>query len=387
MENMCETIVSLVGNEVCKSMLSLPRDAVFSDDFLFELYNTSKAHDIAHIIGSALINNSFLKESAAENIFRDEVYFTAFRYENQRYVLEKVCEVLENSKIPYIPLKGAVLSGLYPEPWMRMGCDIDILVHEQDTEKAVKAITDNLGYKQTGIGSHDISILSTENIYIELHFSLVEEDYSPAAAKVLGEVWEHSKPLNGGCGAEMSNEMFYFYHIAHMAKHFIGGGCGIRPFLDLWLMNKDKNYHTAETKALLKRGKLTEFAETAEKLCDVWFSGKEHDEVTVLMQDYILNGGSFGSEKTKMLSNQQRSGGRVKYILSRIFVPYDDLKGQYPILKKYRFLTPFCEICRLFSLLFGKKKKFRKTYVGSMISTTEEQLNDTKLLFERVGLS
>lgn len=388
MENLTETIVKLIGSEVCGNALSLPQDAVFSDDFLLELYNTSKAHDIVHIVGSALINNKLIEGRTAENIFRESAVFTAFRYENQRYVLDKVCEVLENAEIPYIPLKGAVIKALYPEPWMRTGCDIDILVHEHEAEKAAKAIAESLGYKVKGKGKHDIQILSAENIYIELHFSLIEEDCSPAMAKVLKKAWEHSVlSVNDSCRYEFDDAMFYFYHIAHMAKHFIGGGCGIRPFLDLWLMKNSKNYYTAATKALLKKGRLTEFAETAEKLCDVWFSGEEHDEITAVMQEYIMNGGCFGSKETKMLSSQQRSGGRLKYILSRIFIPYDDLKGQYPIIKKYRFLTPFCEICRLFSLLSGKKRKFRKNYLVDIKNIEEEQLDNIRLLFERVGLS
>ena len=387
MENLGEAIVQLIGSEVCGSTLSLRPDSLFTDKFLFELYGKSKTHDVAHIVGSALINNGLLNGRTAENVYREQVYLTVFKYENSSYVLEKVCGVLEKAQIPYIPLKGAVIKNLYPQPWMRTGCDIDILVHEEDVENAANEITQNLGYKQTGRGKHDISILSSENIYIELHFSLLEEDASPEMAKVLSKAWEHAKPVGDGCMYELDDAMFYFYHIAHMAKHFIKGGCGIRPFLDLWLMDKSKNYDISEAKALLKKGKLTKFAENALRLSRVWFSGEKHDEITLLMQEFIFNGGCFGSDETKMLSAQQKSGGRIKYVLSRIFVPYDDLKGQYPIIKKYRFLTPFCEICRLFSLLFGKRKNFRKAYVGKLMSVSDENIDSINLLFESVGLS
>lgn len=387
MENTGETIVKLIGSEVCGSTLSLRSDAPLSDEFLFELFRISKAHDVSHIVGSALINNGFIKGRAAENIFRDNIYYTAFRYENLQFALEKVCGVLENAKIPHIPLKGAVIKELYPQPWMRTGCDIDILVHEEDVENASKLITETLGYEQKGRGKHDIQILSTENIYVELHFSLLEEDLSPSMAKVLAKAWEHAKPVEkGGYNYEFDDAMFYFYHIAHMAKHFIRGGCGIRPFLDLWLMERNRNYDTAETNDLLKKAKLIDFAKTARKLSNVWFSGEEHDRVTELMEEFIFNGGCFGSKETKMLSEQQKSGGRKKYILSRLFVPYDDLKGQYPIIKKYKFLTPICEICRLFSLVFGKKKKFRKSYVEKLNGVSEKHISDINLLFESVGL-
>lgn len=387
MVDLGETLIELIGSEVCGGTLSLRTDAPLTDGNLAEMFSTAKAHDVVHILGSALINNGLLAGSSVENAYREQIYRTAFKYENLKYVFEKVCDVLENAKIPYIPLKGAVIKEFYPQPWMRTGCDIDILVHEENVEKAADIITESLGYEYKGRGKHDIQILSTENIYVELHFSLLEEDASPAMAKVLNTAWKHAKPVeNGKYGYELDDAMFYFYHIAHMAKHFICGGCGIRPFLDLWLMRKNRNYDTPQKDALLKKGKLTDFAKTAEKLSRVWFSGEEHDKTTRIMEEFIISGGCFGSKETKMLSEQQKSGGRIKYILSRIFVPYDDLKGQYPIIKKYKFLTPICEICRIFSLLFGKKRKFRKYYVEKLNGVSEKYIDDVNFMFESVGL-
>ena len=387
MENVNETIIQLIANEVCGRTLCLPLQAPFSDKFSVELYNTSKAHSVAHIVGGALINNGLLADTGIDGIFRDKVYGTLFRYENLAYVLEKVCGVLEKTKTPYIPLKGSVIKELYPKPWLRTGCDIDILVHEEDVDAAAAAIADELGYEIKGKGEHDISILATEGVYVELHFSLLEESRGRNLSKVLSDVWKHASPCESGSFRyELDDAMFYFYHVAHMAKHFVDGGCGLRPFLDLWLMERSKNYHTNETKHLLKKGKLVDFAETAVQLSEAWFSGKEHTETTRLMAEFVMSGGCFGTAQTKMLSHQQRSGGRLKYTLSRIFVPYDDLKGQYPIIKKYRFLTPFCEICRLFSLVFGKKKKFRKKYISNMKNVPDEHIDNINLLFERVGL-
>ncbi len=386
MEHVNEAVIQLIAGEVCN--LSTPKiELPYSDEFYIELFNTAKAHDVAHIVGSALINNGLERKSLIFEQFRSCIYSVMFRYENQSYVFEKVCSVLEKEKIPYIPLKGSVIRYLYPQEWMRTGCDIDILVHERNVESATQAIIKELGYICTGRGKHDVSILSTENIFIELHFSLLEESKSPSLAGVLDTVWEHASPAEKGkYRYELDDAMFYFYHIAHMAKHFTEGGCGIRPFLDLWFIERSKDYHSKEVNVLLKKAGLTDFAQTVSRLSEVWFSGKEHDEITYLMQEYIFPGGCFGSKETVMLSSQQKSGGKLKYILSRVFVPYDELKGQYPILKKYRFLTPICEICRLFSLLFGKKKKFRKHYVNKLLNVPDNHIESINLLFESVGL-
>lgn len=385
MDKISEIMIQLIRNEVCGGTLSL--NSPITDSDIAQMFSIAKAHNLAHILGSALLNNRLLVGSKLENVYREQVYATVYRYENQNYVFEKVCDVLESKKIPYIPLKGSVIKELYPQPWMRTGCDIDILVHEADVQNAADLITEELGYEQKGIGKHDIQIFSTENIYVELHFSLLEEDASPAMAKVLNKAWKYAKPCEEGKSRyEFDDAMFCFYHIAHMAKHFAGGGCGIRPFLDLWLMANNKNYDTAETEALLKKAGLTDFEKISRKLSDVWFSGEEHDRVTKIMEDFIFSGGCFGSEKTIMLSEQQKAGGRFKHILSRIFIPYDDLKGQYPIIKKYKFLTPICEICRIFSLVFGKRKNFRKNYIDKLMDVSDKHLDDIDYLFDRIGL-
>ena len=54
----------------------------------------------------------------------------------------------------------------------------------------------------------------------------------------------------------MTDEMFYFYHIAHMAKHFEEGGCGIRPFIDLWTLDNIKDVDHDKRDELLSRGNL-----------------------------------------------------------------------------------------------------------------------------------
>ena len=387
MEYSGKTMIRLIENAVCGSTLVLPYEKPLPEEVLRELYGLSKLHGVAHIVGSALINSGLADGSGMQSVFRDKVYSSLFRFENMKFVTEKVCNVLETLKIPYIPLKGAVMREFYPDEWMRMGCDIDILVSEKDVDFAASEIGRILGYDVKEKATHDISILSTEGIYIELHFGLVEEDYSPAMAKVLGNVWDYAVRCEAGkYRYALTDGMFYYYHIAHMAKHFIGGGGGVRPFLDLHLMQKSGRFDTAEVRELIGKGKLTDFERTVKHLSKVWFSDAEHNDVTRIMEKYIVSGGSFGTQDTKMISNRQRSGGKIKYILSRIFVPYAELKSQYPIIGKYKILTPLFELCRLFSLLTGKRRKFRKYYLGKINGVTDKHVDEINLLFESVGL-
>lgn len=384
METTYETIIKLLRSEVCGDS-HIPFKPL-SDKELAEIYSAAMLHNIVHIVGSALLNNGLLKDRIQQNAYCEQLYSSIYRFESLCNVLNKVGAAFDESKIPYIPLKGAVIKELYPQHWFRIGCDVDILVQEKSLNDALKSITDIEGYRKAFGSKHDVSVLSAENIYVELHFTLSEDGILPLATNVLKKVWDHAKPvLNSNYQYELDDAMFYFYHIAHMAKHFATGGCGIRPFLDLWLINKSKNYITSDTEKLLNEGGLSSFEKYARKLSEVWFSDAEHDEITRLMENYIFNGGCFGSKETVMLSKQQNAGGKIRYIFSRMFVPYDELKHYYPIIVKHKALTPICEIQRLISLLFGKKRKFRKSYFNSLNGVPAERINDINFLFESVG--
>ena len=86
-------------------------------------------------------------------------------------------------------------------------------------------------------------------------------EYSYGVAKssceVLKNVWQSAflQKKKEHC-YEMTDEMFYFYHIAHMAKHFEEGGCGIRPFIDLWTLDNIKDVDHDKRDELLSQGNL-----------------------------------------------------------------------------------------------------------------------------------
>ncbi len=386
MERTTQMLIALIGNEVCGRQVDLPPDFMSDEQLVIDLFVKANEHDFTHIIASNLNKRKLLSGSAAQ-AYTSQLYGAVFRSEKMNYAFENVCKALEDEQIPYIPLKGAVLRSLYPEPWMRSSVDVDILVHERDLNAAADIIKERLGYRQTASTNHDITLTPDGNILIELHFRLIEEEHKIASTKILNNVWAYAKPCDeDGCRYELSAPFFYFYHVSHMAKHVVQGGCGIRPFLDLWLMNRHCDYKDEETRNLLRKGSMLKFAECAEQLSEVWFSDAEHTEATRVLQDYIVKGGMFGTDETKMLSNQQHHGGKRKHILKRIFVSRKDLAYTYPIVKKYRFLTPFCEICRLFSLLFGKKRKFRKAYLANLKGVSAEYADEIKVLFESVGL-
>lgn len=352
MKDVIQTMINYIAYEVCGGTKKLVLPEV-SALFLIEVYKLSKAHDVAHLIGDALNKSGVfdnLPVDADENElatikkikekFDEQIFTAVYRYENINYELERLKEMLEEAKIPFIPLKGSVIRKYYPEPWMRTSCDIDILVHEKDLENAISVLVDKRGATLEEKGSHDVGLI-LNGVHIELHYSLIESDIVGKADIPLQNVWNYAQPVRETYQYALSDEMFYYYHIAHMAKHFIHGGCGIRPFIDLWLYNRVNSDNKDKRHKLLSDGGLSKFAEEVDKLSAIWFDDEEHDATTQEMENFILQGGVYGTLEQHLAMSQNKKGGKFKHLLGRIFLSYKDMSIYYPSLKKCPILFLF----------------------------------------------
>ncbi|MBQ3045696.1 MAG: nucleotidyltransferase family protein [Clostridia bacterium] len=387
MEVFEKALIQIIASEVFGTDPDNSVKKAPDDELVLELYNLSQKHDLAHLAGYALDKNNLLPVSTVSDKFREQVMTAVFLYESLEFDFSEICRVLEEARTKFIPLKGSVLKNLYPQPWMRTSCDIDILVHKEDLEKVTELFEKKSGFVKVSASLHDITFRTPGGNLVELHFDLIEEGRSQNAAEILGRVWEFSYPKEkNGYLYRMNDEMFLLYHIAHIAKHFESGGCGIRSFLDLGIMLDKSQIWSGQAEELLEKSGLLVFAKAVRNLCEVWFFGGEHNTVTLRMQEYIMSSGTFGTKSRKLAARQGRTGGKFRYILSRIFLPFDELKLQFPILEKRAFLTPFCEICRWFRLAFGKESEKRKKNIGVVKNTSKKDTDEITEFFKMVGL-
>ncbi len=175
MDKLVEIMMKLIKSEVCSTPLDVVAPISLSDAESQRLYALSKSHDLAHIVASALRKNNISVPKDTETKFQKQMFSAVFRYENINYEYNRICGVLERAQIQFVPLKGSVIRKYYAEPWMRTSCDIDILVHEADLEKATEIIAGELGYEIGQKGRHDVPFNSQTGVHLELHYSLIED--------------------------------------------------------------------------------------------------------------------------------------------------------------------------------------------------------------------
>lgn len=366
------------------------RDELFTQPLDFAefkaVFKLAAKHDLGHLVYYVAEHNGILPHPAddAEQALLEKaaasVMSAQYRYVKLEAELAHVGTVFEQEQIPYIPLKGAVLRALYPEPWMRTSCDLDILVHSDDLDRAADALV-AVGYETDGVRNyHDMS-LYCDGVHLELHHNLLER--VPQMDAVLETVWEHTN--SKGYYHLETPAFFLFHHLAHMAHHFMGGGCGIRTVMDLWLLLKHSNCSPAEVLPLCERGGLSVFAEQLFALASVWFSDGEHTDTTQRVEQFILYGGVYGSREQRSASAAARHG-TTGAVWRKIFMPYTDLKQLYPALDAKPYLTPYYQLCRIATRLKQGRGAGAIERLRAVNEQSDEAVDNMRELLSSVGL-
>ena len=381
MNKVQQQLITIIKSIVC----GVPLPIGFSLEDPEEIYRLAKEHDVAHFVGYATEKGYVtLRDEKIRKAFQQKYYQVVWRITVIEDDIEKIKRTFEDSSIDFIPLKGAVLRGIYPEAWMRTSSDIDVLVHSETIKIAEHVLKEKLNYEITSNGAHHDHVTAPSGFHVDLHFVLTERDGK--AKPYLDDVWSRCF-LSHGKHHEyvMEDEMFYLFHMFHAATHFQLGGCGIRILLDTWLLNHKINFSKEKRKNILQASGLLQFAETIERISESWFSGAKvtGDED---IEDYILNGGLYGG-KQRVAAAQAQHKNRLLYLVRRAFPPAKTMKVVgYQIVEKWKILLPFCWIHRLFrGFIEGKGRLI--PYEVQKTKDEEEHSKEILVLFSKLGLS
>ena len=362
MQSISTLLLCCIRSELCAiSLTDLLTDdelaSLVSPETVRALCAAASTQDLAHFVSASLCRiRSRLSEEVFTSLKKIQIG-TAFRNEQIIQEIQSVSALFEESGIRHILLKGAFIRPFYPVPHMRTSCDVDILVAPEDLDAAESALCQKLQYTKIRVEKYDVLYHSPAGVHLELHFSLMDEKYYPEIASVLSAVWENAVPSEGSdFRLEMRLPFAYFYHITHMVKHYLYGGCGIRTLMDLWIFNHCiPGFDRAEASGWLTDTGIAVFGEKVYQLSEIWFSGADYEadsmELFRQMEAYILAGGIYGSVENKVKLNRLKNPNMGSYLFSRLFPPFERMKYEYSVLQKHKILLPFCHVRRWFRLL------------------------------------
>ncbi len=348
-------------------------------EVLASVYQLAKAHALSHLVSGYLFTAGIKTEPIlAEELGRQEM-LAVYTMERQKYSFGQICEAFEHEKIPYLPLKGSVLRPYYPDGVMRTSCDIDVLVHEEDLDAAIRALEEK-GFRRDKRQFHDVWLYSPNGTHLELHFSVLEN--LEQLDRVLARVWEYAKPAEG-YRYELKKEFFVFYMYAHTAYHLLTGGCGIRSLMDLWIMEHRMQAPYGCARALLEEAGIYRFAEEMSGLANKCFTERRGDDPLL---SYIWRGGVYGSVENQVAVQKHVTRSRFVYLLKRLFLPYKFMVILYPGLKKVPILLPVYWVRRWIRAILDGKTAHYASEISALGNVSQENLSEIKEIRQRLGL-
>lgn len=373
-----QAFISIVKSAINGTKLLKSVREQLTDEFLVGLFKISNFHDLAHIVSYKLTKEGI---SLPESFIKKE-NLAKYRFGIHDFETERIKSEFEEEKVAYFILKGATIRSVYPEQYLRTSCDIDVLVKKEDVKKAEEIIIKKIGAKLLEEKQHDNLYQTESGVNIELHFSL---GYTENAKKLLNLAWKSGEKVFGEYGLKMPDELLNAYLIFHMANHFKGGGCGVKVFMDLHLLRKNKGFNAKTGEEYIKEIGLDKFSEYAYALADYWFNGGESNQTITEMEKFVIGGGVYGTlqQKTQVESSKTDSN----YYKRRIFLPFAEMKSRYRKLEKYPILLPYYTLKRWFSLLSGRKRKVIKQEIKYKKNFTDDKLQQTDALLKELGIN
>lgn len=284
------------------------------------------------------------------------------------YDINTVLTAFEERGLKYMPLKGYHLKKLYPSTDMRYASDCDVLI-DVNQLKEVRALVDELGLATKRHDEHhDIVYYSETKTIFELHKTI----FVGPLEKYFGvenKGFERAS-VRGGYEYfyEMDREIFYISLLGHSAYHFAeSAGVGIRHLTDIYLYRKAYELNEEYLNAELEKCGLRKFKDEFEKVSAYFFEDAEADEFTKKLAKHILESSLLANEEKKSASDvaahaieNDDKKAKKKSVWRKIFLPTEQMKFLFPVLKKAVWLLPFFHIVRWMQVLFTRPKAIKQ---------------------------
>ena len=345
---------------------------------LKRLYRLAKSNYITGILYPAVKRCGEIFPAEFVNSWRNEATKQAAYLLIQNRQREELKMLLQGEGMPFVGLKGYVIGGFYPAELIRACADIDIAVPSCERKRIRRVLLSN-GYAEGDRGANHDSY-EKNGVSIEVHHHLYSE--TPVFYEYFKGVFERMELVpDTGCEYRMDPVDFTVFQIMHGYRHFTSGGIGVRLLLDHDLTSSNISVPKEELRPVLEKLGLWRFYCLIDGISHKLFSGEALDSDEVFVVEYMINGGIFGTERNNasMKHSEYKRVSTFRYILSRAFLPYYDMKIRYPILEKNPVALPFCHIHRWIKALFNYRRGIKNEITASN-SVTPRDIEEKRRL-------
>lgn len=342
---------------------------------LEKFIDRAREHSISGLLYSSIDWNSESdKDKELIKKWKLDTFYTGVNQLRHINQVEKIIKKFNEENIRVIVLKGLVIREFYKNPELRTMCDADILVREEDLDKARKVLT-SLGYLESEEydehGAH-IVFEHTNHLPIEVHWTLINDDYFNGSKEFEKSIWDNAMKVKIGETEALSLgwDDLVLHLCIHMAVHIVHRGFGVRQLVDLVILVENKrdeiNWNEFRRKAI--ECKVNKFVIIIFNVCKELFNMEIPSEVNKGYEveknflnkfiDEIIESGVYGHgdlahDFGNDISNSEESN--LKNFLSLLFPSLEDMNDKYNYAKKFKILLPIAWIHHLFAGVFNKE--------------------------------
>lgn len=362
------TLAAAVIGSALGGKVTLPNKEI-DFDALFEF---SQSHNILPLVAYGL-KKAELLPAEQKGRFANALHIAMAVEATQEIYLQRLSEAFREKEIKFMPLKGSVMKHLYPYPFLRTMCDLDIQYDTARKDEVTEILLQNDFSldEASGTDGVNLSFLKPPYLHIEMHGVLMDADV-PLYNRYFGRNFERTVPKNGS-EVMFRDEDFFVFMVAHFAKHYFLGGTGLRSLADLWLYSHKKpNLDIPYIYKELKEINLDGFTKTILGVAGVLFDGKPADEKQMNICRYLFDSKTYGTQEHFETRNAD-SSDRGDYLKKRLFPDAEFMAINYPAVKKCKILLPLFWLIRLITVLFTGRAKSND--VTAVLSASKETLD------------
>lgn len=368
-----------------------------------EIIEEANEHSVKGLIYTAINNTNYTK-TMDKHILDDlkkTTFFSGMYQINHIKQVTKVLDELGKGQIQVVALKGLIVREFYPKPEQRTMGDADLIVKEDDLNKAA-SILENLGYTASDHDyHHHIRFKHKNHLDIEVHWVLGNGRFFDSVNSIEDDIWKTCIPVNiGGSSAlSLSLEDMALHLITHMVNHIKDAGFGIRQLCDLVVL-VEKQGHLIDWSLFNKKVKecnIVKFTSVIFNICNRLFNMEIPSEIYIenideenvnIFIDEIFSNGVFGKRYAhKQYANWSacdldENKSKKTYLRKVFYIMFghiDTWGDKYNYAKKNKILIPIAYIHKVLYGLFGNKFTLKEKF-NLIFKTTKETKNKDELL-------
>ncbi len=313
-----------------------------------------------------------------------------FITENQIAEAQAVCTALDAAGIDHLPLKGMVLRELYPSADMRTMGDVDILIRMEQYPQIEQIMTAQ-GFTFLKESGHELIWEKPGILHLELHKALFAS-YETDLYKVFGDGWKRALQVGNSHRYTLSDEGHFLYVFVHFAKHYRGGGVGLRHLSDVAVyLQSGRITDTAYIEQQLTALHMAEFYHNILDVLTAWLHGGEMTQKAMFILQQVWTSGRYGTADSHRIAAAERAAkgapknAKARHMWRLIFPPYSDMNLRYPLLKKAAVLLPVMWLVRWVDLAL-RRPQYALQKGKTVMAVSAEDVRDKQQALRYVGL-